>query len=109
MPDYSSRTNAEMASLLAAQGTKIGDDSVNSKATELAKLLPGSPTVQPRHLPAGTDSEGKVAGFNQSSFKDDVGRNYTSERGYQTQSGVGGQPLGNGYCAGVCLTGYGAC
>lgn len=103
MPDYSSQEYREIEALLAAQGSKIGDDKVNAKATALAKLMPGSPSVKPRRLPEGTEEDGKIAGFNQSTFKDEIGRDYTSETEYLTKSSVGGRPLGSGYCAGVCL------
>jgi hypothetical protein len=44
----------------------------------------------------------QIGEFNQSSFREDVGKRITQE-GTFVKSSVGGKSLGNGYCAGVCL------
>ncbi|MEJ8847599.1 YopT-type cysteine protease domain-containing protein [Variovorax rhizosphaerae] len=61
MPNYSLKTPAEIAALLAQHGATIGS-------------------------------------FNQTKFQEELG-----VRGGNIVAGVGGQSLGSGYCAGVCL------
>lgn len=61
--------------------------------TAIANLLAGG---------GGEKTPRRIAKFNQTTFRKDIGQR-TTDKGTFIQSGIGGKPLGDGYCAGVCL------